>query len=192
MATNLNISGTLTVGGVKLNGIKLAGESPERVLLIDSNKNVITSTIALNELETLENAVAIGNGSLFDTWTYFLNNVFGKMTTDINVTSKYGFTPFELTAETELKDFTTDLPAGTIYYCHVGANQTTLYNQIGEQIIESVGELLVLRSSLGNHTMFIYIRRAPNWITEVYFTCHTTVENRGFDRNWKKFTTTDV
>ena len=168
------------------------GESPQRVLLIDENKNVITSTIALSELEALEAADTIGNGMISQTWNYFLNNVFGRMTTDINVSNTYGFTPFELTAETELKDFTTDLPAGTIYYCHVGADQTTLYNQIGEQIIESVGELLVLRSSLGNHTMFIYIRRAPNWITEVYFTCHTTVENRGFDRNWKKFTTTDV
>ena len=175
MATNLNISGSLTVGG----GVQLSNLTGSKVLISDSDKNIIESFIDANTLSYLSGCT--GN---------IQNRIDIRM--PITTTNEYSFDKNTFTME----DIANNLIDGWMFSHHIGNTDNTaieqeIHNDIGSG---SIGDLFAYRMKGINITYFCFWKRYESGFDifcRMYVNFDTSTSENGF-KAWRKLTLTTI
>ena len=182
MATNMNISGSLIVGG----GVQLSNLTGQKVLVTDSSKNIAESDIDTSVLSYLEGASSNLQEQIEKNYSRMYD------TTDININKM-----------NSLEDIFNTMKANKVFFSHIGGTNGKIFDQIVEEIASNrqgasaavcYGELLVIKTD--STGMFIYFERldkaAEGNTSAIFFKMYSILGDHGFDSKWKKITTTDV
>ena len=182
MATNLNISGTLTVGG----GVKLSNASGEKVLTTDSDKNIVESAVNIGNLECLKNVI-----------TTNVSNYMGFINTSFDTERLFSdyIGPGGTSSNITLYDIFARLPVKCMFIEHIGDNMPQFVQEIREYITNGYGDFVMLKLNESSAVIIAFIRyndTLPTQGSDIYWRYYVNSDDRGWDAYWHRVDRIDI